>query len=134
MFAALRNQVSGTVPNGVGKNVLEGNLPSSWYTEPVFHELERRAIFSKHWLLVTHRLRLPEPGSYCRFEIAGFDFILVKNRTGNIQAFHNICRHRGYPVIDDRSPDYGKKSILSCGYHGELFLLYICLPNAETCL
>ncbi|CAG8104288.1 unnamed protein product [Penicillium olsonii] len=98
--------------------VLEGNLPTSWYTEPEFYEFERRAIFSKHWLLTTHRLRLPEAGSYLRFEIAGFDFLLVKNKAGSIQAFHNVCRHRAYPLIDKDAPDQGKKSILSCGYHG----------------
>ncbi|KAL4950817.1 Rieske [2Fe-2S] iron-sulfur domain-containing protein [Aspergillus filifer] len=64
------------------KPVLEGNLPASWYTEPLFYQFDRRAIFSKHWLLTTHRLRLPEPGSYLRFEIAGFDFLLIKNRKG----------------------------------------------------
>lgn len=101
-----------------GKPILEGNLPASWYTEPLFYEFERRAIFSKHWLLTTHRLRLPEAGSYLRFEIAGFDFLLVKNKEGTIQAFHNVCRHRAYPLIDKDTPDEGKRSILSCGYHG----------------
>lgn len=123
MLTALRNHVTGTgtdqpVMNGVDKKVLEGSLPASWYTEPLLYELERRAIFSKHWLITTHRLRLPEPGSYCRFEIAGFNFFLLKNKDGDIQAFHNVCRHRGYPVIDKKSPDQGKKLILSCGYHG----------------
>lgn len=110
---------NGTVNgNASSKPVLEGNFPASWYTEPRFFEFERRAIFSKHWLFTTHRLRLPEPGSYLRFEIAGFDFILVKNRNHEIQAFHNICRHRAYPLIDKDDADAGKKSILSCHYHG----------------
>ena len=103
----------------LGKAVLEGILPASWYTEPAFYEFERRAIFSKHWLHTTQRLRLPEPGSYLRFEMADFDFILVKNRDHEIQAFHNVCRHRAYLLIDKNDADAGKRSILSCGYHGK---------------
>lgn len=101
-----------------GQAVLEGNFPTPWYTEPRFYEFERRAIFSKHWLLTTHRLRLSEPGSYVRFEMAGFDFFLVKNREGEIQGFHNVCRHRAYPLLEDGDPTAGKRSIFSCGYHG----------------
>ena len=123
MLGAIRTRFAGPDANGsddgAKNSVLEGNLPASWYTEPLFYEFERRAIFSKHWLLTTHRLRLPGIGSYLRFEIAGFDFFLIKNKEGEIQAFHNVCRHRAYPIIDKDAPNEGKKSILSCGYHGE---------------
>ena len=122
MLGAIRTRLAGPDVNGSGDGmkdtILEGNLPASWYTEPLFYEFERRAIFSKHWLLTTHRLRLPEIGSYLRFEMAGFDFFLIKNKEGEIQAFHNICRHRAYPIIDKDTPNEGKKSILTCGYHG----------------
>lgn len=128
MLGALRNRAAGydatgaAKDNGVKKDVLEGNLPASWYTEPLFYEFERRAIFSRHWLLTTHRLRLPEVGSYLRFQIAGYDFFLIKNKEDVIQSFHNVCRHRAYPILDKDAPSEGKKSILSCGYHGELHL------------
>ncbi|KAI9367335.1 Rieske [2Fe-2S] iron-sulfur domain-containing protein [Aspergillus egyptiacus] len=121
MLGAIQNRfLNGTknAPLDEKKPVPEGVLPASWYTEPVFHDFERRAIFSKHWLITTHRLRLSEPGSYLRFDIAGFDFILVKNKEGKIQAFHNVCRHRAYPILDKNAPSEGKKSIFSCGYHG----------------
>ncbi|KAL4943161.1 hypothetical protein BDV06DRAFT_221500 [Aspergillus oleicola] len=60
---------------------------------------------------------LPAP-YYLRFEIAGFDLLLIKNRENKVQAFHNVCRHRAYPLIDKHAPNEGKRSILSCGYHG----------------
>lgn len=84
-----------------------------------FYEFERRAIFSKRWLLITHRVRVPEIGSYIKFQTAGYDFFLVKNRRGEIQAFHNVCRHRAYPIFDKEQPQEGERSILSCGYHGK---------------
>ncbi|CAH0041846.1 unnamed protein product [Clonostachys rhizophaga] len=98
--------------------VPEGNMPASWYYQPAFFELEKRAVFSRHWLMTTHRSRLPETGSFLRFEMAGFDFFLIKDKKGEIHAFHNVCRHRAYPILEDKDGREGKKLILSCGYHG----------------
>lgn len=98
--------------------VPEGNMPASWYHQPAFFDLEKRAIFSKHWLMTTHRSRLPEAGSFLRFEMAGFDFFLIKDKKGEIHAFHNVCRHRAYPILEDKDGREGKKLILTCGYHG----------------
>lgn len=124
MLEAFTKRLNGSKTNGAvsgdsqRKPLLEGNFPASWYTEPLFYDFERRGIFSKHWLLTTHRLRLPDVGSYLRFELANFDFILVKNKKGDIQAFHNVCRHRAYPIIDKDTADAGTRRMLSCGYHG----------------
>ncbi|CAG9951583.1 unnamed protein product [Clonostachys rosea f. rosea IK726] len=98
--------------------VPEGNMPPSWYYQPAFFELEKRAVFSRHWLMTTHRSRLPETGSFLRFEMAGFDFFLIKDKKGEIHAFHNVYRHRAYPILEDKDGREGKKLILSCGYHG----------------
>ncbi|KAM0438460.1 hypothetical protein ACHAPT_001209 [Fusarium lateritium] len=90
-------------------------LPSSWYGSEKVHELERRAIFSKKWILLSHKTRFPESGAYIRYEEAGFNFFLVRNNEGIIRGFHNICRHRAFPVV---TKDNGTASILSCKYHG----------------
>ncbi|KAJ5147856.1 hypothetical protein N7526_001208 [Penicillium atrosanguineum] len=91
-------------------------LPASWYTSPEMYELERRAIFSKRWLLITHSSRVKNTGDWLRFEIAGFDFIITRDRQGGINAFHNVCRHRAYPVIEQEGS--GNAKILACRYHG----------------
>ncbi|KAL2828350.1 Rieske [2Fe-2S] iron-sulfur domain-containing protein [Aspergillus pseudoustus] len=90
-------------------------LPSSWYRTPALFNLERRALFSKKWLLVTHRMRITEPGDYLSFEIAGFPFLLCIDRQGVLRGFHNVCRHRAFPVVGNES---GKANILACKYHG----------------
>ncbi|RHZ64500.1 hypothetical protein CDV55_105088 [Aspergillus turcosus] len=90
-------------------------LPASWYYSREIYELERRAIFSKKWILVTHKLRFTKPGDFVRFEEAGFSFVLCLDRQGNLNGFHNICRHRAYPLV---SEDEGNVKILSCKYHG----------------
>ena len=90
-------------------------LPASWYTSQEMYQLERRAIFSKRWLLTTHKLRFKEPGDYLRYEIADFQFVLCKDREGNINAFHNVCRHRAFPVVTEAK---GNAKIFACLYHG----------------
>jgi phenylpropionate dioxygenase-like ring-hydroxylating dioxygenase large terminal subunit len=90
-------------------------LPASWYSSTEMYELERRAIFSRKWLLTTHRLRFPNTGDWLKYKIAGYAFILVKDREGNVNAFHNICRHRAFPVVTEEG---GTSRIFSCQYHG----------------
>ncbi|KAJ4309290.1 hypothetical protein N0V84_011581 [Fusarium piperis] len=91
-------------------------LPASWYTSPEMYELERRAIFSKRWLFITHSSRLKQSGDWLRYELAGFDFIITRDRKNNINAFHNVCRHRAYPVVEKEGS--GNAKILACRYHG----------------
>ncbi|ETN36269.1 uncharacterized protein HMPREF1541_08546 [Cyphellophora europaea CBS 101466] len=90
-------------------------LPSSWYRSPDMYQLERRAIFSKKWLMVTHKLRFTQPGDYFRFEEAGYPFVLCLDRNGTLHGFHNICRHRAFPVVTESE---GNARIFSCKYHG----------------
>lgn len=91
-------------------------LPASWYREEGMYELERRAIFSKRWMCVTHEMRFKEVGDYLKFEIAGYSFFVIRDRNKDLKAFLNICRHRAYPVVEK---DSGRASILACRYHGE---------------
>ncbi|KAB8262191.1 Rieske [2Fe-2S] iron-sulfur domain-containing protein [Aspergillus pseudonomiae] len=91
------------------------SLPANWYTSPEMWELERRAIFSRKWMLITHKMRLPSTGDYLVYNIAGYPFILVRDKDGGFNAFHNVCRHRAFPVVTEQE---GKARIFACKYHG----------------
>lgn len=105
----------GGSPPPAEKNAVRA-LPSNWYTSPEMYELERRAIFSRKWQLITHKVRLSQPGDWLKYDIAGFQFVLAKDRQGNINGFHNVCRHRAFPVVT--GGDSGSSKIFSCKYHG----------------
>lgn len=79
------------------------------------YELERRAIFSKKWMMITHQMRLKDPGDWLKFSVAGYEFIICRDRKDQINAFHNVCRHRAYPVVQG---DKGTAKIFACKYHG----------------
>ncbi|KAM5343356.1 hypothetical protein ACJ41O_011893 [Fusarium nematophilum] len=90
-------------------------LPSSWFREPKFYDLERRAVFSKTWLIVSHTSQFATPGQYALYEVAGYPFFVIRDRQGNINAFLNVCRHRAFPIVHQET---GKATVLSCKYHG----------------
>lgn len=90
-------------------------LPASWYTTQNMYELERRAIFSKKWMLITHKGRFAQPGDWLKFEIAGYEFVISHGRKGDFHAFHNVCRHRAFPVVEGKE---GTAKIFACKYHG----------------
>ncbi|KAB8215288.1 Rieske [2Fe-2S] iron-sulfur domain-containing protein [Aspergillus novoparasiticus] len=92
-------------------------LPSSWYRSEALYALERRAIFSKKWMVVTHGTRFTKTGDYVQLNVAGYSYFIIKDRTGTIRAFHNVCRHRAYPVIQSEG-ESGTANIISCKYHG----------------
>ncbi|USW46947.1 Putative aromatic-ring-hydroxylating dioxygenase, alpha subunit, rieske [2Fe-2S] iron-sulfur [Septoria linicola] len=104
-----------TSPYTDGKAGSMASLPASWFTSSEMYDLERRAIFSKKWMLTTHQIRLPIPGDWIKFEIVGYEYVISRDRKGEIHAFHNACRHRGYHVVEGAS---GHNQILSCRYHG----------------
>ncbi|KAJ5124761.1 uncharacterized protein N7515_008586 [Penicillium bovifimosum] len=63
-------------------------LPASWYTSKEMYQLERRAIFSRKWLLTTHKHRLPTPGTSILYSAADYDFT-VANTNGTITVTHD---------------------------------------------
>ncbi|KLJ05534.1 hypothetical protein EMPG_10979 [Blastomyces silverae] len=94
----------------------ESDFPDDWWTGDEVFRLERRAIFSKTWLYIAHVGRFTKPGDYHAFEIGGFPLFLIQGKDGVIRAFHNVCRHRAYPVISKKKS--GSSAVMGCRYHG----------------
>ncbi|MCF7632423.1 Rieske 2Fe-2S domain-containing protein [Oscillospiraceae bacterium SCCA1] len=106
--------IGATPPKSDVKSAVRA-LPGEWYTSQEMYELERRAIFSRKWMLITHKVRLSKPGDYLKFNVAEYEFILCRDRENNINGFHNVCRHRAFPVVTEPK---GTSRIFSCKYHG----------------
>jgi len=119
-FSSFSSLFTGSASQDAKKKTPVRALPGSWYISDEMYQLERRAIFSKRWLLTTHKARLPKNGDWLRYEVAGYSFVIAKDKTGTINAFHNICRHRAFPVV---TADQGNNSILACKYHNWSYTL-----------
>jgi hypothetical protein len=73
------------------------SLPAEAYFSPETYELERRAIFSQRWFLICHEARVRKVGDYVQFEMAGYNFVILRSKDGEVIAFHNMCRQVGFP-------------------------------------
>ncbi|KAG7844548.1 hypothetical protein KL941_003924 [Ogataea angusta] len=93
----------------------EHTLPASWWTSQKVFDYEKKAIFARSWLFVTHQQRFKKAGDYFSYSFMGWNFFLIKTKAGEIKAFHNVCRHRAYPVVRKQQ---GSSIVLGCKYHG----------------
>ena len=90
---------------------------------PEYYEREKNAIFKRTWLNVGRVDRLPRVGSYFTKEIVAADasVIVVRDKDGQVRAFHNICRHRGNKLVWNDDPTEETEGIcrqFTCKYHG----------------
>lgn len=73
-------------------------LPGAAYGA-AFLEQEREHLFPRTWCPVAVGASIPNPGDAIPVDLAGWPIILVRAETGEIRAFHNICRHRAMRVL-----------------------------------
>ena len=105
------------------------SLPARFfYDEDVFRQ-ERTNIFFKSWHLVAHVNELEEPGSFVTHDIFDQSVLVVAGRDGAMQAFHNVCQHRGNRLVESRR---GKTPTFTCGYHAWSYTLDGCLRGAPN--
>ena len=84
-------------------------LPASYYHDPHIYQLEREKIFSKTWQLFTHSSLISPPpssspgrgGEVMAGTIAEYPLVVIRDRDGELRGFHNVCRHRGGPLMWD---------------------------------
>lgn len=91
-----------------------GGLPGAAYTNQEFFDLEQAQFFPRTWMGVGFECDIPKPGDAMPIMIGKLPIILVRNKAGEIKAFHNVCRHRASLVLTE--PSKGLKT-LTCPYH-----------------
>ena len=95
-------------------------IPSSWYTDKDFYELELKTVFSRSWQLAARVDQVAEPGQYVTSDIAGEPIVIVRGNDGVLRGFFNVCRHHAAAVMTE--PE-GKAAQLRCPYHGWTYSL-----------
>lgn len=91
-------------------------LPAHAYLDPHLAEQEARAVFAPAWQFVAHVSQLMSAGDHVVVELApGLSVIVLRDATGTLRAFHNVCRHRAGPLA---ACDGQGARFLRCRYHG----------------
>src|SRR5580658_2570919 len=90
------------------------SLPAPYFYDESIFQKERLQIFLKSWHLVAHVSELRAPGDFVTYDILDQSVIVTRSKEGGIQAFHNVCQHRGNRLVNTAR---GNTPALTCGYH-----------------
>ena len=89
-------------------------LPREFYTDPDIFEFDMDAIYHRSWIMAGFEAELPQPGCTLALTIGRTPVVIVRDRGGELRAFHNSCRHRGAQICADGT---AKRPRLVCPYH-----------------
>jgi carnitine monooxygenase subunit len=97
---------------------VEKTLPYRWYVDADVLRLEEERIFRGAWQYAGHTGELPAPGTFMVTRAGQTPVLVTRARDGvdgegELRAFLNVCRHRGFPVAEGS----GKRETIQCPYH-----------------
>ena len=88
------------------------------FIEPEIYEEELHRIFARCWLYLCHDSQIPLPGDFLTTTMGEDPVLVVRDGTGRVGAFLNVCRHRGNRLC---RAEYGNAASFTCAYHGWTF-------------
>jgi phenylpropionate dioxygenase-like ring-hydroxylating dioxygenase large terminal subunit len=91
------------------------SLPGWIYRDQDFLQAEIAQIFRKSWQIVCHGSDIPKPGDYHTFSLFEENIVVIRDESGKIRAFHNVCRHRAARLLDGPSGHCARRIV--CPYH-----------------
>lgn len=98
------------------KSLDDGRLPFKMISDPRIFELEVERLWRNVWHFFAHESEIALPGDYVVRHIGPYDSIIVcRDEAGKVNAFMNICAHRGTKLC---RADMGNTSYFRCIYHG----------------
>ncbi len=107
--AGLREQLSVVrMPIGTA-----ATLPPQCYTGNEIFSWECGELFQRTWVGVGRADRWKGTGDYSAIDVAGTPIIILRDRTGQLRAFANSCRHRAAKLLEGE----GNCDAIRCPFH-----------------
>jgi len=92
-------------------------VPVTEYLDvPLWHE-EVEQLYKRLPIVACLSSELPRAGSFLAHSLLGVPILLTRDDTGTVNAFLNVCRHRGGRVAPPTACG-GTAKRFSCSYHG----------------
>lgn len=89
-------------------------LSPQWYCDPEIFDVEQQVVFRHTWQYVGSTVSIPGPGDYLTDTIGGVPIVVVRDKSGQLRGFINVCRHRASLIAKGQ----GTATSLQCSYHG----------------
>ena len=90
------------------------SLVREFYCDDAVFAADMEQVIGRKWIVAGHIDRVPRKGDYFLFKIGSESIIVVRSGESTINAFYNVCRHRGSLVCAEPT---GRVARLTCGYH-----------------
>jgi len=88
--------------------------PVARYLDQDRFKAEQQALFRGQPSLVAHVSELAGEGDFLRRNLGGAPILITRDRDGQVNAFYNVCRHRGARLVEAES---GCRHRFTCPYH-----------------
>ena len=96
-------------------------LPAAYYTDPAYFRTEMERLFGREWICAGRSEQAGAPGQYFVREVLGESIIITRASSGAVQAFYNVCRHRGTRLCSEASGQFAGS--IQCPYHAWTYAL-----------
>lgn len=98
-----------------------GPVDTAIYHDPAIYAKEVEAIFKRSWFMVGTESQIAKPGDFFTYTLPTFrhEILVCRDRDGQVNAFHNVCTHRGN-VVEHRQEGHSRGLFL-CRFHGWSF-------------
>lgn len=88
-------------------------MPPELYTSQKWLAQEHKHIFSKEWLCAGRADTAPNAGDYFTYDIIGHPVFIIRQKSGELAAFSNVCLHRMMRLLTGA----GNCKNIVCPYH-----------------
>ena len=89
-------------------------LPNAHYTDGQTYIRERDALVFRDWAGLGVASDVAEPGCAKPIDFMGLPLLLMRDMSGTVRVFQNVCRHRGMILVDAPRKIEGA---IRCPYH-----------------
>ena len=90
-------------------------LGREYHTSAEIFAREMDRIFPSRWLCVGREDQIAEPGEFVVQEVGSESLIILRDRSGVVRAFFNVCRHRGTRICEAAAGRF--RDTIQCPYH-----------------
>jgi len=94
---------------------LRETLAGHYYTDPDVFRAEQDRIFHAGWFCAVLSADLERPGQFQTVQIGRESVLVTRGRDGRVNAFLNVCRHRGARLCTEETGEV--RRAFQCPYH-----------------
>src|SRR5438270_77260 len=90
-------------------------LPRRFYADPDFYARELQRFYFTRWICAGRADQIPNAGDYFTRRLADENIIVARSSSGSVNAFFNVCRHRGTRLTEEPEGHFVDR--IQCPYH-----------------